>query len=155
MTCFLMRDNRYPGDSSSNSIPDRVDSVHENWTETGVGFEGPFTTSNLALRDPRPESSDVREMTGKDHDACRVNGFLQVHQSIDCTCLENYSPDWLWLSMYIANIAINRDRKGDISERFHSRQSRRIVLVINFETRAAWLALPVRDDLEWAAVSSG
>jgi hypothetical protein len=75
-TCFLTRDKRYPGDSSSNSIPESVESEHENWTETGVGFDGPFMTSNLALRDPRPESSEVSDMTGNDQHACLVSEFL-------------------------------------------------------------------------------
>lgn len=59
ITCFLISDKRYPGDRRSNSIPDRVESVHENWTVTGVGLDGPFMTSNLARSEPRPESCDA------------------------------------------------------------------------------------------------
>lgn len=62
----------------SNSRPERVASTQLNVTLTGDGREGPLRTSNLARNDPSPESSDDRDMSGKDQTACFDAGFLFV-----------------------------------------------------------------------------
>lgn len=51
---FLLRESLYPLPSSSMSTPDRVLPSLINCTARVEGFEGPFDSSNLALRDPAP-----------------------------------------------------------------------------------------------------
>ena len=50
-------------------MPERVALEQENWTETAVGFEGPFLTSNLALKVPSPAPSLACEMEANDQEA--------------------------------------------------------------------------------------
>jgi len=51
---FLLRESLYPVPCSSMSTPDRVLPSLINCTARVEGFEGPFDSSNFALRDPAP-----------------------------------------------------------------------------------------------------
>lgn len=51
---FLLRESLYPVPCSSISTPDRVLPSFINCTARVEGFDGPFESSNLALRDPAP-----------------------------------------------------------------------------------------------------
>ena len=94
--CFLTIEIRYFVSVSSKSMPERLVSTLENVTETGAGVTGPFITSNFALREPRPESSDDCEMDGKDQVTVLVMG-------LQAGC------GFPWMSLTVASIGMVND----------------------------------------------
>ena len=91
--CFLTIEIRYFVSVSSKSMPERLVSTLENVTETGAGVTGPFTTSNFALKDPRPESSDECEIDANDQVAVLVR-----ESHVGC--------GFPWMSLMVASIGM-------------------------------------------------
>lgn len=111
----------------------------------------------MARSDPRPESSDDREMDANDHEAVLVDGFLKrLENEIGVEYrVKSDLPIRLRFSLYTSDIGIYDNGYDDILQRFKGRKSSRIVLVFNLKASGGRFTLPMSNNLKRAGFGSG